>query len=273
MSSWSLSLKSEPRAERRRPQADPSNAARWAGNSPWQPPRRKSDDRGVKKILVEGAQDCNPGALADLDPHRLHSLLDADLDHARFLFLGDHADVAAALEAGFLDAVGVGHAGAQAEGFFEIAGAEAVPSHLVLQDPAVLDQDVWTSLEDLAQPAGAEGDPGQELMGGYQHDGRGGGHQQGARPVDGAAEHRAQDEAEDHVEGRLPPEEAVVPDPQDGPAEEIDEESAKADLQSVDVLGLLPGAEEPLQSMPELIHLDLQSIPSSACVPLQRPSL
>src|SRR4051812_11749005 len=69
-----------------------------------------------------------PARLADLDPHCLDPLLDPDLHHPRALLPGDHADVAVALEAGFLHAAWVGHVGDQAEGFFEVAGAEAEPS-------------------------------------------------------------------------------------------------------------------------------------------------
>src|SRR3954451_13766473 len=116
---------------------------------------------------------------ADLDPYGLNPLLDADLDHLRGTLLAeDDTDVAVALDAGLLDLPGVGDVAGQAERLFEIPGAEMVPADPFRQGPAVLDQELWSPFEDLAQPPGAEGGPGQELMNGHQHDRRRDGHEQ-----------------------------------------------------------------------------------------------
>src|SRR3954453_12267574 len=192
--------------------------------------------------------------LRDLDPHRLHARLDADLDDPGLALLLDHADLAVALEAGLLDLVGVVDPAVQAQAFFQIRHRELPPPHLLWDDLTVADQHPRMSREDPAQSPGFEGGPGQQAVErhqecrGYQRQ------EDGARAVDGAAEHRPQDKAEDHVERGLLAEEAFAADPQDGPAEEIDENGADADLKRSDVLGLLPGTGEPLQSMPELVH-------------------
>src|SRR4051794_1024576 len=195
-----------------------------------------------------------PGGLPDLDPHRLYSRFDADLDDPGPALLLDHADLAVALEAGLFDLAPVVHPAVQAQGFVQVSLRDPMPAHLLRDDLSVVEQRAGAPLEDLAQGLGPEGGPGQQMVDPDQERRGRERHQEGARAVDGAAEHRSQHEPEDHVEGGLLAQEAVAADPQDGPAEEVDEDGPEAGLQSVHVLGLLPGAEEPLQSMPELIH-------------------